>query len=136
LVFQEKILTWLMNTIYRHIPESELPPNMEDSSTGSGEEPSKNAQPDCTREPGTQAAGEYEYGHAEDCDASNGVHTDVCKDQNCNLSRPPSPLPKDTEIGVHELANACEPMKDPTKGETSLMLISSDTILPAVQFGG
>lgn len=74
-----------------------------------------------------------EDGHAEDCDASNGVHRDVCKDQNCNLSRPPSPLPKDTEIRVHELANACAPMKDPTKGETSLMLISSDTILPAVQ---
>lgn len=60
----------------------------------------------------------------------------MCKDHNCNLSRPPSPLPKDTEIRVHELANACEPMKDPTKGETSLMLISSDTILPAVQCGG
>lgn len=133
-VLQGKILTRLMKTIERNIPESELPPNMEDSSTGSGEEPSKNAQPDCTREPGTQATGEYEDGHAEDCDASNGVHTD--KDQNFNLSRPPSPLPKDTEIRVHELANACEPMKDPPKGETSLMLISSDTILPAVQCGG
>lgn len=36
--------------------------------------------------------GEDEYGHAEDCDASNGVHTDVCKDQNCNFSKPPSPF--------------------------------------------
>ena len=30
-----------MNTIERNIPESGLPTNMEDSSTGSGEEPSK-----------------------------------------------------------------------------------------------